>query len=112
MFSPIAARPSRDLTSAQALDRTQQFDYDETVERKLHLRKRFLKRCWALVPWLLKASIILPPFLGESVEALAIGCLLLVNATLSCLQDNRTQKVLQFFRQLLRVHTRERRNGE
>jgi H+-transporting ATPase len=101
----------RGLTSAEARARLKQFGPNAVVEEKPHPLKDFLKRFWAPIPWLLEATIILQLFLHEQVEAAVVGGLLILNATLSLLQEGRAQKALALLREQLRVAARVRRDG-
>ncbi|HEV2210149.1 MAG TPA: plasma-membrane proton-efflux P-type ATPase [Verrucomicrobiae bacterium] len=108
--SPSAERQPG-LTSAQALARLKEFGPNAVIEEKAHPLVNFVKRFWAPIPWLLEATIILQLFLGEHLEAAVIGGLLLLNATLSLVQESRAQKALALLRQQLRVLARVRRDG-
>ena len=112
MTSTIAADNGRGLTSAEARARLNQFGPNAVAEEKPHPLKAFLKRFWAPIPWLLEASIIIQLCLGETVEAVVIGGLLVVNGVLSFLQEGRAQKALALLRQQLRVQARVRRDGQ
>src|SRR5512135_2048741 len=111
MTSSIANHNNSGLTTAQAQARLKQFGPNAVVEEKTHPVKAFLKRFWAPIPWLLEATIIIQLFLGEKVEAAVIGGLLVLNATLSLLQEGRAQKALALLRQQLRVVARVQRDG-
>ncbi len=100
------------LTSAEAQARLKQYGPNAVVEEKAHPVKAFVRRFWAPIPWLLEATIIIQLFLGERVEAAVIGGLLVLNATLSLLQEGRAQRALALLRQQLRVLARVRRDGE
>jgi H+-transporting ATPase len=99
------------LTTAGAQLRLKQYGPNAVAEEKAHPVKAFLRRFWAPIPWLLEATIIIQLFLGEKVEAVVIGGLLVLNATLSLLQEGRSQKALALLRQQLRVLARVRRDG-
>ncbi len=101
----------RGLTAIEARARLKQFGPNAVVEEKPHPVRQFLRRFWAPIPWLLEATIIIQLFLGETVEAIVIGGLLVVNATLSFLQEGRAHKALALLRQQLRVLARVRRDG-
>ena len=101
----------RGLSATEALARLKQFGPNAVVEEKAHPLKEFIKRFWAPIPWLLEATIIIQLFLHEQVEAVVIGGLLVLNATLSLLQEGRAQKALALLRQQLRVLARVRRDG-
>ena len=101
----------RGLTTAEAHAQLKQFGPNAVVEEKTHPVKAFVKRFWAPIPWLLEATIIIQLFLGEKVEAAVIGGLLVLNATLSLLQEGRAQKALALLRRQLRVLARVCRDG-
>ena len=108
---PAAADLHRGLTSAEAQTRLKQLGPNAVVEEKPHPVKNLLKRFWAPIPWLLEATIIIQLFLHEAVEAAVIGGLLVLNATISLVQEGRAQKALALLRQQLRVQARVRRDG-
>ncbi len=101
----------RGLSTADAQARLKQFGPNAVVEEKAHPLRAFVKRFWAPIPWLLEATIIIQLFLREEVEAAVIGGLLVLNATLSLLQEGRAQKALALLRQQLHVLARVRRDG-
>jgi H+-transporting ATPase len=101
----------RGLTTTEALARFKELGPNAIAEEKAHPLKNFLKRFWAPIPWLLEATIILQLFLHETVEAVVIGGLLVLNALLSLLQESRAQKALALLRQQLRVLARVRRDN-
>ncbi|HEV2247334.1 MAG TPA: plasma-membrane proton-efflux P-type ATPase [Terriglobia bacterium] len=111
MASAITNHNNSGLTTAEAHARQRQFGPNAVVEEKAHPVKAFVKRFWAPIPWLLEATIIIQLFLGEKVEAAVIGGLLVLNATLSLLQEGRAQKALALLRQQLRVLARVKRDG-
>ena len=99
----ISQQSHRGLTNAEARARLKQFGPNTVLEEKTHPLKSYLKRFWAPIPWLLEATIIIQLFLGEKVEAAVVSGLLVMNATLSLLQEGRAQKALALLRQQLRV---------
>ena len=105
----VNGRPG--LTSAEAQARLKQSGPNAVIEDKPHPLRAFVRRFWAPIPWLLEAAVILQLFLGENVEAAVIAGLLVLNATLSLLQEGRAQKALALLRQQLRVQARVRRDG-
>jgi H+-transporting ATPase len=109
--SIVRARNQEGLTTAEAQARLKQSGPNAVVEEKAHPVKAFVKRFWAPIPWLLEATIAIQLFLGERVEATVIGALLVLNASLSLLQEGRAQKALALLRQQLRVSARVRRDG-
>jgi H+-transporting ATPase len=113
MTPPVAADNTnhRGLNAAEAQSRLRQSGPNTVVEKKAHPLRRFLQRFWAPIPWLLEATIIIQLFLGEKLEAVVIAGLLVLNATVSLLQEGRAQKALALLRQQLHVKARVRRDG-
>ncbi len=107
---PCSDQPG--LTTAEARARLARFGPNAVREEPLHTWRRFLLRFWAPIPWLLEATVIIQLFLGEWVEAGVIAGLLVVNAVLSFLQEDKAQKALALLRQQLRVEARVRRDGQ
>jgi H+-transporting ATPase len=101
----------RGLITTEALKPLEQFGPNALAEEKAHPLKEFAKRFWAPVPWLLEATIILQVFLQENVEAAIVAGLLVLNATLSLVQEGRAQKPLVLLRQQLRVVASVRRDS-
>jgi magnesium-transporting ATPase (P-type) len=99
------------LTTTEAQGRLKQFGPNAVPEEKTHPLRAFLRRFWAPIRWLLEATIIIQLFLGEDLEAAVIGGLLVLNATLSLVQEGRAQKALTLLRQQLRVFAHVRRDG-
>jgi len=99
------------LSTEEAKRRTKQFGPNIVAEEKTHPAREFVRRFWSPVPWLLEATIIIQLFLGEAIEAAVIAGLLIFNAILSFLQEERTQKVLMLLRRQLQVRAKVRRDG-
>ena len=70
-----------------------------------------LGKFWAPVPWMLEAAIVLQLFLGEYVEAGAIGVLLVFNAGLGFFQEGRAQATLEALKSRLAITASVRRDG-
>lgn len=111
MTPAITNHNHRGLSSDDARARLRQFGPNAVGEEKPHPVREFAGRFWAPIPWLLEATIIIQLFLGETLEAVVIGGLLVLNATLSLLQEGRAQKALALLRQQLQVQARVRRDG-
>ncbi len=108
--NPVASN-DRGLTTAEAQARLKEFGPNAVTEDRPRPLRQLLRRFWAPIPWLLEATIIIQLFLGERVEAAVIAGLLVLNAGMSLLQENRAQKALALLRQQLRVLARVRREG-
>jgi len=115
----VASEPARlqysvaaGLTVTEARGRLAQFGPNAVREEQPQPLRQFLRRFWAPIPWLLEATILIQLFLGERVEAIVIAGLLVANAVLSFLQEEKAQKALTLLRQQLHVEARVRRGGQ
>jgi len=98
------------LTSAQAKERLQQYGPNEVAEARHRPWLTFLSKFWAPVPWMLEAAIALQLFLDKADEAIIIALLLVFNAALSFIHENRANKALALLRNRLAVQARVRRD--
>lgn len=111
MYDTGADSKGGGLSSSEARARLKQVGPNAVREQEGHPLGDFLKRFWAPIPWLLEASIILQLCVGETLEAIVIGALLLVNALMGFVQEGRAQRALALLRQQLHIVSRVRRDG-
>ncbi len=88
------------------------YGYNEIEEKKESSLVKFARKFWGLTPWMLETTIILEWFLGKTVEAYVIIGLLIFNAVVSFLQEERANAALSLLKQRLRISARVRRDGE
>lgn len=100
------------LSQAEAENRLQQFGPNAIPEQKVRLWLVFLRKMWAPVPWMLEAAVVLELVLGKGIEAGIIGALVVFNALMSTLQENRAQNALALLRKQLTVTSRVLRDGK
>lgn len=100
------------LSGQEAAERFAKYGPNAVAEEKRHPVLSFLKKLWGPVPWMLEITVILELVLGKDVEAVIIGTLLVVNAILSFVQENRAQSALALLRQQLTVQSRVLRDGQ
>jgi H+-transporting ATPase len=110
-ISEVKNKPQTGLTSVEAQQRLQQYGPNSLPEEKRRSLLVFLKKLWAPVPWMLEISVVLELILGKYVEALIIGFLILFNAIMSTLQENRAQNALELLKKRLTVNARVFRDG-
>jgi H+-transporting ATPase len=99
------------LNSGEAARRLAEFGPNEIPEQRTHPVLAFLAKFWAPVPWMLEATIALELLLHKHPEALIIAILLVFNAALSLVQENRARDALKMLRNRLEVLARVRRDG-
>ncbi len=112
-----AARPegagiAAGLSSAEAAVRLASSGPNTIPETSPSRLRDLAGKFWAPVPWLLEVAIVLELVLGDYLQALVFGILLVVNAFLAALQEGRAQEAVRLLRQRLTVMARVRRDGE
>lgn len=100
------------LSQAEAEKRLQQYGPNALPEQKIRLWLVFLQKMWGPVPWMLEASVVLEFILGKTIEAGIIGVLILFNAAMSTLQENKAKNALALLKNRLSVNARVLRNGQ
>lgn len=105
------ALASQGLTSAEAQRRLAQFGPNTVPEERPRPWLVFLRRFWAPVPWMLEATIALQLTLGKVDEAAIIGALLLFNAILGFVQENRANNALALLKGRLAIQVRVLRDN-
>jgi H+-transporting ATPase len=99
------------LSQSQANRLLKEYGPNAIPETKTHPWLIFLSKMWAPVPWMLEVSILLEILLGRYLEAGVIGALVLFNAWVSTVQENRAQDALKLLKKRLVVSVRVSRNG-
>ncbi len=100
------------LTAADAQRRFAEFGPNTVSEQAASRPRVFLAKFWGPIPWMLEAAILLQLGLGEYVEAVVIGGLLLFNATLGFVQEGRASAALAALKERLAPTALVRRDGE
>ena len=99
------------LTKSQVEERIKLHGYNEVLEKKSSPVLRFLRKFWGLSPWMLELIIILSAIMKKYQDLVVVSVLLIVNAILSFVQENRASGVLDSLRQRLQVSARVLRDG-
>jgi H+-transporting ATPase len=100
------------LSTAEATERLNRYGPNEVPEEREHWWVTLGSRFWAPVPWMLEAAIVLTVVLGRQADAIIISFLLIFNAVVSLVQQNRAENALVVLRKHLAVNARVRRDGE
>ena len=107
-----ASQQNVGLTQSEALERFHRFGPNEIPRPSSRPLIRFALKLWGPVPWMLEASIILELLRRRPLESGIIAGLLVFNAFLSFLQENRAQGALELLRRRLQVTSRVLRDGQ
>jgi len=99
------------LTSQEAQERLRQYGPNAVPEERPHPLLLLLHKLWSPVPWMLEVTLLLELFLGRYTQAIIIAILLVLNAILSFVQENRASNALVLLRQRLTIQVRVLRDG-
>lgn len=106
-----AAVAAQGLTSAKAAARLERFGPNMAKEEHRRPLLLLISKLWAPVPWMLEVTIVLELLLGRTTEAGIIALLLVFNAVLSFVEENRAQNALALLRARLSIQARVLRDG-
>ncbi len=107
----VSQATRRGLSSDEAARLLSQHGPNTTPEPHVSPVRLLLGKLWAPVPWMLEITIALELMLGKSLEAIVVALLLLFNALVSWVQENRAQEALSLLRKRLNVVARVLRDG-
>jgi H+-transporting ATPase len=99
------------LTTQEAERLRAEFGPNAVAEEREHPLRALVRNFWAPVPWMLEAAVVLEILLHKNIEAGVIAGLIVFNAVLSFIQENRAQGALALLRRRLTIQVRVRRDG-
>ena len=94
------------LTRADVDSRRQAHGYNEVAEQKAHPVRQFLAKFWGVSAWMLELIMVLSAFLGKYADLAVVSALLVVNAVLGFMQEQRAAGVVETLRRRLQVSAR------
>jgi H+-transporting ATPase len=109
----LALKSSREkgLARAEAASRLERDGPNEVPEQKSHPIVSFARKFWGLSAWMLELIVVLSFVLGKIADFWIALALLLVNASLSFIQEQRASAAVLALRHQLRVMARVLRDG-
>jgi H+-transporting ATPase len=116
---PVLSSPSNKLSvdsgeglnSDEVQKRLKEFGYNEVPEKKVNSFHEFAKRFWGITPWMLEFTIALEWLLGRYFGMYIIAGLLVFNAVLGFVQEERANSALELLKRRLDVNVRVKRDG-
>jgi len=99
------------LSSEEVRKRLREYGYNEVPEKRGSPAIRFAKKFWGITPWMLEITILLEWTLGKYFEAYVVMGLLVFNAILGFLQEERANPALELLKEKLKINARVKRNG-
>ncbi|MGB7726513.1 MAG: plasma-membrane proton-efflux P-type ATPase [Candidatus Acidiferrum sp.] len=100
------------LTNAEVDASRKEHGYNEVAVKKEHPVLNFLKKFWGISAWMLELIMVLSAVLKKFSDLAVVGALLVVNAVLSFMQEQRAAGVVETLRKRLQVSARVRREGK
>jgi len=99
------------LNSSEVQERMKQYGFNEVPEKKENRVFQFAKKFWGLTAWMLEIIIILSWFLQRYADVYVVAGLLVLNAVLSFVEEQRASSVVESLKEKLRVSARVLRDG-
>ncbi|MGO8991422.1 MAG: plasma-membrane proton-efflux P-type ATPase [bacterium] len=104
-----------DLEKGLGLDEVQkrlrEYGYNEVPEKKKSRVIGFFKKFWGVTPWMLEITAGLEGALGKFFEMYVVMGLIVFNAILGFIQEERANAALELLKEKLKVNARVKRNG-
>jgi plasma-membrane proton-efflux P-type ATPase len=107
----LGSARDRGLTAVEAKARLARDGANEIPEVRRHPFLRFLRKFWGLSAWMLELIAVLSLVLGNNADFWIALALLLVNAALSFIQEQRASAAVSALRQRLQVSARVLRDS-
>lgn len=100
------------LTREEVAKRLKTYGYNEIPEKKENPYLKFAKKFWGLTAWMLEAVIVLSYILHKYLDMYIILALLILNAVIGFLQEERASQAVETLKQKLRINARTLRDGK
>jgi H+-transporting ATPase len=110
-LAALKVNPDTGLTQVEVEARRKVNGYNEVAEQKGHPVLKFFQKFWGISAWMLELIMILSAVLGKYSDLGVVGALLVINALLSFMQEQRAAGVVEALRRKLQVSARVRRES-
>ncbi|HEC25763.1 MAG TPA: plasma-membrane proton-efflux P-type ATPase, partial [bacterium] len=102
---------SKGLSSEEAGKLMEQYGPNEIIEKRVSPFLLFLKNFWGFVAWMLEITLIVELFFGKFLNAEIIAFLLIFNAVLGFIHEQKAQSTVELLKKKLQVKARALRDG-
>lgn len=99
------------LSAQDVADQIKIYGYNEIPEKRQLLVVKFLKHFWGPAAWMLEMIIMLSCFLHNYLDLYIVFGLLLINAIISFIQEQRSSSIVENLKIRLQIHVRVLREG-
>ncbi len=107
----LGVDPERGLEPDEVARRLERFGYNETAQHGTAGYVRLLRRFLGPTPFMLELTAALALFLRNTLDAVIIGLLLVFNAALGFVQEDRASRAVEALKERLRIRSRVLRSG-
>jgi len=111
-LSDLEADKNQGLSDAEVERRLAEYGYNELSEHEETFLHRLMRRFWGPIPWMIEAAAILSAVVHKWDDFAIITVMLLVNAALDFLQENRALNALKALKQQTEKMVTVKRNGD
>ena len=94
---------TKGLTSEEVTRLLAEYGPNVIAEDKPNPYRLFFKKLWGPVPWMLEATLVLELIMGNDIEGMIIGFLLVFNAILGFMHQQKAQNALNMLRTRLQI---------
>ncbi len=112
VLSELKVQAAVGLSDEEVKQRQSTYGLNEVVEKKQSKVLLFLKNFWGLTAIMLELTIIISFLLSKFMDAYLISGLMLFNAVIGFIQENKASKTVESLKKSLQVVVRALRNGK
>jgi magnesium-transporting ATPase (P-type) len=107
----LRVNPETGLATAEVDVRRKENGYNEVAEKKRHPLLKLLEKFWGISAWMLELIMVLSAVLKNYSDLAVVSALLVINAVLGFLQEQRAAGFVETLRKHLQVSARVRRDS-
>ena len=110
-LAALHVNPDTGLTRTEVDTRRKENGFNEVTEKKGHPVLKFLGKFWGISAWMLELIMALSAVLRNYSDLIVVGALLVINAVLGFMQEQRAAGVVETLRKRLQVSARVHRDS-
>jgi magnesium-transporting ATPase (P-type) len=110
-LTAVNVNPETGLSTAEVDALRKEHGFNEVVEQKGHPVRTFLAKFWGISAWMLELIMLLSAVLHKYSDLAIVSVLLVFNAVVSFMQEQRASSVVETLRRRLQVSARVLRNS-